>query len=71
MAMPKVELSPSLIPLPDAARELELQWHQAWRLVLLGTLVAERRGSRWYVHRSSLGDVLQQLQPAELKRRTE
>jgi ABC-type nitrate/sulfonate/bicarbonate transport system permease component len=43
-----------LVPLVDAARRLRVSWSPAWRLVLIGELVARQEGGRWLVEESSL-----------------
>jgi hypothetical protein len=44
----------SEIPLSVAAHRLKWPWSRAFNAVLTGRLVAERRGSRWFVNAESL-----------------
>ena len=37
------------LTLTDAAKQLGISWHRAWRLALTGDLDAQREGGRWYV----------------------
>jgi hypothetical protein len=55
--MPK----PELIPLADAACQLHLSWHAAWRRALVGDLVSERRGRSWLVTVDSVRHLQKRL----------
>jgi hypothetical protein len=45
------------VPLSDAAHELGVSWHQAWRLLLKRRLVGRRVGNRWMVTPASIKKV--------------
>ena len=42
------------MPLAEAAKELGISWHRAWRLVLTGRLDAHKNGGRWLVKIASI-----------------
>lgn len=48
---------PEMIPLADAACQLRLSWHAAWRRVLVGDLTGERRGRQWFVTAASVRNL--------------
>lgn len=55
----------TLIPLSQAAFELGLSWHQAWRLVLSREIPGENRGGRWFVDQDA---VLERAKKGRKKR---
>jgi hypothetical protein len=42
------------IPLSEAALRLGLSWERAWRLVLTGVLVGQKREGKWTVSQASI-----------------
>ncbi len=48
------------ISLSDAARLLRMSYHRALRLVLIGSLDAEREDGRWRISRVSVQKVLRE-----------
>lgn len=44
------------IPLVEAAHLLGLSWAAAWRLMLTGQLVGNRRNGKWFVNRESVDE---------------
>lgn len=51
-------MSDGVVSLSDAALRLGLSWHQAWRLVLIGSLKGNKRGGRWFVESRDLTQLL-------------
>lgn len=45
------------VTLADAAKELGISWHRAWRLALTGELDSHRESGRWYVSRESVESI--------------
>jgi hypothetical protein len=50
--------------LAQTAATLRISWAAAWRLVLLGQLVGEQRGTRWWVRADSIEKMRRQLEEA-------
>jgi hypothetical protein len=48
--------------LAQTAATLRISWAIAWRLVLLGQLVGEQRGNRWWVRADSIEKMRRQLE---------
>ncbi len=50
---------PAMVPLVDAAQQLNLDWAQTWRLVLKGQLIGRRLSNgRWAATQDSLAALV-------------
>jgi len=55
------------IGLAEAAQRLGLPYQDAHRLLLIGKLKGEKRGSRWYVLQSDVDRLVRERQSADMK----
>ena len=53
------------VGLVEAAQILGLSWAQAWRLVLIGDLRAEKRGGRWRIEAESVRRLAKRREHAD------
>ena len=58
--MPRAEIEQ--IELVDAAARLRIPYHLAYRFALIGRLVSTRRHGRWFVERTSVDRLEQELE---------
>jgi hypothetical protein len=53
------------VPLAVAAQQLGISWQQAWRAVLVGHLIGQKRAGKWYVNSASMDALAERMAAQE------